>query len=81
MQIIITIIIRDVDWGGLSSFFDCERMPALESRFVMLLTRFDLDIVSWRGRLVGLLDLNISSKRKVAVRLSIWIWFAVWQVC
>ena len=46
----------------------------------MLLTRFDLEVVSGRGRLVGILDLDLSSKRKVTVRVSEWIWLAVRQV-
>ena len=76
----LAVVIKDVDLCGLPSSFDCERMPPLESRFVVLLTCFDLDVVSRRGRLVGILDMDFSSKRKVTIRVSVWIWLAVWQV-
>ena len=80
MKLSLAVVIRDVDLCELPSSFDCERMPAFVSRFVMLLTCFDLDVVSRRGRLVGILDVNLSSKRKVTIRVSVWIWLAVWQV-
>ena len=55
-------------------------MSAMESGFVMLSPRFDLEVVAGRWRIIGVIDLNILAQREVSICVCVWIWLSIGQV-
>ena len=62
-------------------FPDGELVLSLESGLVTLLTCDDLEVITRFWRLLGLVHLDVVNQRIVAIRMSIWVWLAVLQVC